>query len=98
MGRWYKSEQTKPRRSIRRASASAQASRPAHAVLDVAANEGIPARLGALTVDDLSAADEVFLTGTAAELQAVGEIDDHKIGVGPITLAMKAAYAELVRK
>ncbi len=48
--------------------------------------------------DELVHADEVFLTGTAAELQAVGEIDDHKIGVGPITTAMKTAYAELVRK
>jgi branched-chain amino acid aminotransferase len=39
-------------------------------------------------VDELVAADEVFLTGTAAEVIGVRKIDDHVIGggcVGPIT-------------
>ena len=29
--------------------------------------------------------DEIFLTGTAAEVTPVGEIDDHDLQVGPVT-------------
>ena len=44
---------------------------------------------------ELYLADEVFLTGTAAELVPVREIDDHPIagGVpGPITTALQGAF------
>jgi branched-chain amino acid aminotransferase len=46
---------------------------------------------------ELTLADEVFMTGTAAELVPVREIDDHAIGTGrpgEITLAVQAAFED----
>ena len=42
-------------------------------------------RGGALIRSDLYLADEVFMTGTAAEVTPVRSVDDHEIGVGPVT-------------
>jgi branched-chain amino acid aminotransferase len=52
------------------------------------------------TRDELYLADEVFLTGTAAEITPVREIDDRPIGAGvtgPITQRLQAAYFDVVR-
>ena len=56
------------------------------------------------TRDELYCADEVFLTGTAAEITPVSSVDDRKIGrgdaagkPGAITQRIQKAYAELVR-
>ncbi|MFA5591910.1 MAG: branched-chain amino acid aminotransferase [Micavibrio sp.] len=64
---------------------------------------GIARELG-YTIDEarikpeqLREADEVFLTGTAAEITAVGKIDDCAYHVGPITRAVRDAYESLVR-
>jgi branched-chain amino acid aminotransferase len=46
---------------------------------------------------DLYLADEVFMTGTAAEVTPLREIDDHVIGAGPITLQLQQAYWDTVR-
>jgi branched-chain amino acid aminotransferase len=49
---------------------------------------------------ELYLADEVFLTGTAAELVPVREIDDHAIGAGtrgPITAAIQQAFTDALR-
>jgi branched-chain amino acid aminotransferase len=46
---------------------------------------------------DLYTADEVFMTGTATEVAPLRSIDDHEIGVGPVTLALQQAYADTVR-
>jgi branched-chain amino acid aminotransferase len=46
---------------------------------------------------DLYLADEVFMTGTAAEVTPLREIDDVKIGPpGPVTLEIKEAYLDTV--
>lgn len=48
---------------------------------------------------ELYLADEVFLTGTAAHVSAVGEIDNRPIAdgvVGPLTSTLQAAYFECV--
>ena len=48
---------------------------------------------------ELSLADEVFLTGTAAELVPVREIDDRPVGdstVGPVTQAMAVAFDDVL--
>ena len=53
-----------------------------------------------MTRDDLYAADEIFITGTAAEVRSVREFDGRKIGsgeVGPITHQLQTQYAALVR-
>ena len=51
----------------------------------------------ALIRSDLYLADEVFMTGTAAEVTPLRSIDDHEIGVGEITLAIQKAYLDTVR-
>jgi len=45
---------------------------------------------------ELYAADEVFFTGTAAEVTPVRSVDDHEIGAGPITRAIQSEFHELV--
>jgi branched-chain amino acid aminotransferase len=47
---------------------------------------------------DLYLADEVFMTGTAAEVTPLREVDDQTIGPpGPVTLAIQQAYLDTVR-
>src|SRR5512133_611110 len=47
---------------------------------------------------DLFLADEVFMTGTAAEVTPLREVDDQPIGPpGPVTLAIQKAYLDTVR-
>jgi branched-chain amino acid aminotransferase len=46
---------------------------------------------------ELYLADEVFMTGTAAELVPVREVDDHRIGggsPGTVTCAIQAAFED----
>ncbi len=47
--------------------------------------------------DELAKASEVFLTGTAVEVQPVGMIDAHEYPLGPVTQQLQADYAALVR-
>ena len=51
----------------------------------------------ALIRSDLYTADEVFMAGTAVEVTPVQSLDDHEIGVGPVTLELQKAYADTVR-
>jgi branched-chain amino acid aminotransferase len=46
---------------------------------------------------DLYVADEVFMTGTAAEVTPLRSVDDHEIGAGPITLELQRTYWDVVR-
>ncbi len=69
-------------------------------VLTLAHDLGIPADERPLSRDQLYMADEVFLTGTAAEITPVREIDDRTIGTGqpgPITQRLQATFHEAVR-
>ena len=52
-----------------------------------------------LTPEALASADEVFLTGTSAEVTPVLELDGRGLGdgAGPVTGKLRAAYAELTR-
>ncbi len=52
----------------------------------------------AIMPNELSSATEVFLTGTAAEVTPVGQIDDHKFAVGEISRAMMDDYEKIVGK
>src|SRR5512140_2361623 len=61
---------------------------------------GIEVREETIARDELYIADEVFLTGTAAEITPVREIDHRKIGrgeAGPLTRRMQEAYFSIVR-
>jgi branched-chain amino acid aminotransferase len=69
-------------------------------ILTLARELGIPVVEGRLTRDQLWLADEVFFTGTAAEVTPVREIDDRPVGagvVGPITKRLQARFFEIVR-
>jgi branched-chain amino acid aminotransferase len=52
----------------------------------------------AIMPDELSKAAEIFVTGTAAEVTPVGQIDEMKFAVGPITRALMQDYEKLVRR
>jgi branched-chain amino acid aminotransferase len=69
-------------------------------VLALAREEGIPAREGRITRDQLWLADEAFFTGTAAEVTPVREVDNRAIGegtVGPITKRLQARFFDIVK-
>jgi branched-chain amino acid aminotransferase len=69
-------------------------------VLAIAREEGIPTVEDRITRDELYLADESFLTGTAAEVTPIREVDDRTIGdgkVGPITARLQARYFDIVR-
>jgi branched-chain amino acid aminotransferase len=66
-------------------------------IFEIAAELGYEVRETQLIRSDLILADEVFMTGTAAEVTPLRAIDDHEIGVGPVTLAIQEAYLDTVR-
>jgi branched-chain amino acid aminotransferase len=64
-------------------------------VMEIARDMGYAVAERAIARAELYLADEVFLTGTAAELVPVREIDDHLIGEGhpgPITRAIQEPF------
>jgi branched-chain amino acid aminotransferase len=69
-------------------------------VIDLAREQHISVVEERFTRDDMYIADEVFVTGTAAELTPVREIDNRSIGTGrpgPITQALQKAFFSIVR-
>ena len=69
-------------------------------ILTLAREEGIPVSEEMITRDQLYLADEVFFTGTAAEVTPIREVDNRQIGegrVGPITKRLQARYFDVVR-
>ena len=70
------------------------------AVLRLCRREGIECRERNLVRHDLYTADEVFLTGTAAEVIGVISVDKRVVGdgtPGPVTRRLKDAFHRLVR-
>jgi len=68
-------------------------------VLDLARQHGIKTREQSFTIHELYAADECFLTGTAAEVIPVTRVDDRPIGndePGPVTRKLIDAFHTLV--
>ncbi len=64
-------------------------------ITTLAAEAGLTVREGRLTRDQLWSAEEVFLTGTAAEIVPVREVDDRPVGdgrVGRITAELQRRY------
>jgi len=71
------------------------------AVMELAVAAGLDCREQTLVRHDLYTADECFLTGTAAEVIPVVEIDGRRIGSGmpgPITKQLTADFHALVRQ
>lgn len=70
------------------------------AVMAIAAGAGIPVREEPMQRYDLFTADEMFLTGTAAEVIAVTNVDRRPVGEGapgPVTLDLQNRFKEYVK-
>lgn len=69
-------------------------------MLRIARDLGIETQERLFTKDEIWCADEVFMTGTAAELTPVREIDDRRIGngePGPVTRRLQDAFFDTVK-
>ena len=66
-------------------------------VMELARKRGIKVVEREIWPDELAKATEVFLTGTAVEVQPVGMIDAREYPVGPVTQQLLADYAAIVR-
>jgi branched-chain amino acid aminotransferase len=70
-----------------------------HTVMTLLSRDGIEVREETLTRGDVFNADEVFFTGTAAEVTPVREIDNRPIGTGrpgPVTRRAQELFQRLV--
>ncbi|MBL8865174.1 MAG: branched-chain-amino-acid transaminase [Planctomycetia bacterium] len=70
-------------------------------VIDLAKGDGVPFAEATLTRHDVYVADELFLTGTAAEVIAVTKVDGRVIGSGkqgPITQRLRERFTAAVRQ
>ncbi|MEW6542659.1 MAG: branched-chain amino acid transaminase [Nitrospirota bacterium] len=71
-----------------------------NSVMELARERKIPVVEERFTRDAMYVADEVFLTGTAAEVTPVREIDGRQIGSGapgPVTQDLQKAFFDIVR-
>ncbi|MHB1697972.1 MAG: branched-chain amino acid transaminase [bacterium] len=72
-----------------------------NSVIEVMENEmGLKIKEERITRDQLYVADEVFLTGTAAEVTPVREIDERKIGIGKadkVALELQKTFFNIVK-
>lgn len=69
-------------------------------VIQLAREMNLEVHEGRITRDQLWLADEVFFTGTAAEITPVREVDNRAIGdgkVGPITRRIQERFFDIVR-
>ena len=68
-------------------------------ILEYSKSVGIKSKIKKITKEELIKADEIFLTGTAAEITPVIKIESKKIGngkVGHITEQVMSTYSEIV--
>ena len=71
-----------------------------NSVIDLARQMDLTVRETVFSRDELYIADEVFFTGTAAELTPIREVDNRKIGggfPGPITHRLQQAFFRIVQ-
>ena len=67
-------------------------------VMQLARDRGIDVRIDRITPGDLFDADEVFFTGTAAEVMPIVQIDELVLpATRPVTSELQQAYAQAVR-
>lgn len=67
-------------------------------VLKMGQDLGISMEEATIMPDEIGDAEEVFVTGTAAEITAVGKIDDYDYELGPVTKKLQDAYKDLTRQ
>ena len=69
-------------------------------IMEMAAEAGMPVKEEHISLDDVKAADEVFVTGTASEVVHVRTLDDQLIAdgkLGEITALLQKNYHDQVR-
>ena len=66
------------------------------AVIEIAKNEGINVIERDIYPDEISKAEEIFLTGSAVEVTPVGKIDNQNFKVGDITTKISGLYMKEV--
>jgi branched-chain amino acid aminotransferase len=69
-------------------------------ILRIARDLGIPVKEDRFTRDTMYLADELFMTGTAAEVTPVREVDNRRIGSGqpgPVTKKLQEAFFRAVK-
>ena len=66
-------------------------------IIQIASDLGHEVVQKSLIRTDLYLADEVFMSGTAAEVTPLRAVDDHELGVGPVTLEIQKAYLDTAR-
>lgn len=69
-------------------------------VITIARKMDIPIKESRFTRDEMYIADEMFLTGTSAEITPVREVDDRKVGTGkpgPVTRQIQAYFFDILR-
>lgn len=67
-------------------------------VIDLAGQLGIEVNERRIKPEEVESFEEIFLTGTAAEITPVGKIDDLTFDVGPVTKKLHEAYEARVRQ
>ena len=71
-----------------------------NSIIDLARERGLTVVEERFTRDELYIAEEVFMTGTAAELTPIREVDDRAVGTGqpgPITRDLQTAFFDIVQ-
>jgi branched-chain amino acid aminotransferase len=71
-----------------------------NSLIILARDLGVPVQEDRFSLDDLYLADEAFLSGTAAEVTPIREVDGRVIGPGhpgPITRKLQAAFFNVVK-
>lgn len=69
-------------------------------VMTLLRDQGVALTEDRFTRDEVYIADEVFVTGTAAEVTPIREVDDRRIGPGkpgPLTRALQADFVRITR-
>ena len=69
-------------------------------IVTIAGDKGYKVIEERFTRDELYTADEAFLTGTAAELTPIREVDDREIGAGsrgPVTADIQQAFFDVIK-
>ena len=69
-------------------------------VLAILRHNGSPYEIRDISRDEMYIADEVFLTGTASGIRAVGEIDNRVIGdgdIGQVTMQIKSKFEAITQ-
>jgi branched-chain amino acid aminotransferase len=69
-------------------------------IITIAGDKGHKVIEERFTRDELYTADEAFLTGTAAELTPIREVDDRQIGAGsrgPVTADIQQAFFDVIK-